>query len=308
MYPSFYDRNVCTELFLPRYELIAQEANKAQLQDVVSNDALFVIDAQIGFCLPGASLYVPGAEQDVVRLCDFIYRNHHNITRIFCSLDTHYAYQIFHASYWRNQAGENPSPYSIISYDDVLQNKWQPTANKDLALAYLKQLEESKKYQLCIWPYHTLMGSVEHALHPLLSESVFYQAMVSGTQPKFITKGENALTENYSVFAPEVKTLHYEKKSLQVGTFNRKLAETLLLYDRIFIAGEASSHCVQATVRDILSVVKEINPTLASKFYLLKDCMSPVPALPEIDFPALAETFLQEFATNGMNLVKSTDF
>lgn len=308
MYPTFYDKNACTELFLPRYELIAQEASKVQSQSSVSNDALFVIDAQIGFCLPGASLYVPGAEQDIARLCEFIYRNHHNIARIFCSLDTHYVYQIFHASYWRNKAGENPSPYSIISYEDVVQKKWLPTVNKEWVLDYLRQLEEREKYQLCIWPYHTLMGSVDHALHPLLSESVFYQAMVRGTQPKFITKGENALTENYSVFAPEVKTLYYEKNNLQVGTFNRKLAKNLLSYDRIFIAGEASSHCVQATVRDILSVVKDINPALASKFYLLKDCMSPVPALPEIDFPELAEAFLQGFATNGMNLVKSTDF
>ncbi|HIU63610.1 MAG TPA: nicotinamidase [Candidatus Avacidaminococcus intestinavium] len=308
MYPNFYKQEAAAQLFLPRYELIAQEVVAAKRQGDLGRDALFIIDAQVGFCMPGANLYVPGAENDVARLCEFIYRNKQSLAKVICSLDTHYVYQIFHSAYWRNEKGEMPEPYTIITYEDVIENKWQPIANRELALDYLRQLEEASKYQLCIWPYHTMLGSVDHALQPILSESVFYQALFSNSPTEFILKGEEVLTENYSVCAPEVTVLHQQDKKIAVGEFNMALVEKLLKYDRVFIAGEASSHCVKATVEDILAVIKKTDPRAASKLYLLADCMSPVPALPGADFPQMAEEALQKFAKTGVHVVCSKEF
>jgi nicotinamidase/pyrazinamidase len=74
----------------------------------------------------------------------------------------------------------------------------------------------------------------------------------------------------------------------------------------IDLAGEASSHCVLKTVKQIAGNVGVQHLT---KFHLLHDCMSPVPALPGgPDFPRIAEAFLQDMKSRGMTITTSTDF
>ena len=40
------------------------------------------------------------------------------------------------------------------------------------ALAYVRALDESGRYALCIWPYHCLIGSEGHAVKPALFEAL----------------------------------------------------------------------------------------------------------------------------------------
>lgn len=76
----FY-REKSEQIFLPRYTEIATKAKRYRQESLNSantkaeNTALFVIDAQIGFCNPQASMFVPGAVKDMSRLCKFIYDN-----------------------------------------------------------------------------------------------------------------------------------------------------------------------------------------------------------------------------------------
>src|SRR5690606_9857924 len=77
---------------------------------------LLLIDVQNTFCLPEFELYVrgrsgTGAVDDNRRLADFIYRNLGRITRIVATLDTHQAFQIFHAVFLVDERGEHPAPY-----------------------------------------------------------------------------------------------------------------------------------------------------------------------------------------------------
>src|SRR6266540_3865804 len=58
---------------------------------------LVAVDVQNTFCTPGFELVVPGAVDDNRRLCDFVYRNLGQITKVVASLDTHQATQVFHA-------------------------------------------------------------------------------------------------------------------------------------------------------------------------------------------------------------------
>ena len=117
------------------------------------------------------------------------------------------------------------------------------------------------------------------------------------------------LTENYSVFSPEIKTLYKDDNkngSLSVGKFDMNLFYKLMNHDKIFIAGEASSHCVKSTIEDLLQMINEINPAFVDKIYILEDCMSPVPAIPNvIDFPAIAQEGLNRFKEAGMHVIKS---
>ena len=92
----------------------------------------------------------------------------------------------------------------------------------------------------------------------------------------FETKGESPLTENYSVLSPEVEQI----RSRKVGRFNRSFFNKLLSYDRIYVFGQAKSHCVLSTLQDLLEQIKTIDKKLLKKVWILEDAMSPVLLLP----------------------------
>jgi len=70
--------------------------------------------------------------------------------------------------------------------------------------------------------------------------------------------------------------------------------------ETIFIAGEALSHCVANTVRDMASYMGKRH---VKNFVLLKDCTSSVSG-----FEHFGEAFIDELTSLGMRLENSTDF
>jgi len=313
--PSFYNENDVTKLYTPRYDEIMSEAAefiKNYNIQAASHDrkkvAMFGIDAQIGFCTPGASLYVPGADKDVNRAIQFIYENIDKITELHYSLDTHYAYQVFHPTFWVDSEGNHPSAYTIITYDDIKNGKWMPSVHPVYVEDYVKQLESQGKYSLCIWPFHTMLGSIDHALVPALFEASLFHSIVRKVPVRFETKGQHALTENYSVMAPEVKQLlKNTDKELNVGQYNTKFFKALMNNDIVIIWGEAASHCVKYTIEDLINQIKTVDPSLIDKIVVFKDCMSPV-IHPVIDFVSITENALKSFEQEGIKVINSTDF
>ena len=310
-YPNFYDEGLSSSIYLPRYQKIAKEAEQYKIplsNTTIQRNALLVIDAQIGFCMKGASLYVPNAERDVSRICEFIYRNMGNLSTLFFSLDTHYTYQIFYPSFWIDENKKHPKPFTIITYQDILDGKWIPVMQQEYAVSYVMQLEATGKYNLCIWDYHTMMGSIDHSLVSILSETAFFHSLVKNKATEFVLKGEHMMTESYSAFSPEVKIISKEHGKQNVGCFDSNLFYKLMDYDKVFIAGEASSHCVKSTIEDLLDKIKEVNAKLVDKIYILEDCMSPVPAIPNVvDFPAIAQQALNSFKEAGVHVIKGTE-
>lgn len=313
--PNYYNATEVDKLFLPRYDQIIQEAVEFRKKNSISaagtdrkRVTMFGIDAQVGFCTPGASLYVPGAEKDVARAIDFIYGNIDKITELHFSLDTHYAFQIFHPTFWVNNEGNHPEAYTIITLDDIRSGKWMPSTHPMHAEDYVKQLETQGKYDLCIWPFHTMLGALDHALVPALFEAALFHTIIRKVSTKFETKGQNPLTENYSVMAPEVKQLlQGTKDEITVGQFNTKFFRALMNNDQVIIWGEAASHCVKATIEDLITQIQHVDPSLINKIVIFKDCMSPV-IHPVVDFPALAQKALDDFEKAGVKVVNSTDF
>ncbi|HIK46747.1 MAG TPA: isochorismatase [Leptolyngbyaceae cyanobacterium M65_K2018_010] len=283
--------------------------------------ALLLIDVQNTFCLPDFELFVGGrsgrgAVEDNVRLCEFIYRNLGQITTIIPTLDTHTAMQIFHAEFWVDSAGENPPPMTLIHYDDVVQGKWRvnpaiapslrPSAYPELqeyALHYTKTLDERGKYPLTIWPYHSMLGGIGHALVAAVEEACFFHALARHSPTRFEIKGSHPLTENYSVLSPEVTQDNTGRPMAQP---NRPLIQALLEFDGLIVAGQAKSHCVAWTVADLLTAIQAQDPTLAQKVYLLEDCTSPVVVPGVVDFTDPANETFQRFAEAGMHRVQST--
>ena len=142
------------------FTMAEQERFPASVDDSPKR-LLLAIDVQKDF-IEGGALAVPGSIGDVERMTRFIYNNMGGISRIMCSLDTHIAHQIFHPCWWVNSAGDHPAPYTVITYDDVVANRWRPVIGDPRdSIQYLKELEkvDAGKKQLCIWPYHCIKGT-----------------------------------------------------------------------------------------------------------------------------------------------------
>jgi nicotinamidase-related amidase len=284
---------------------------------------LLAIDVQNTFCISDFELFVAGrsgmgAVEDNTRLCQFIYRNLGQITAIFPTMDTHTAIQIFHPIFWINAAGEHPVPAATtITLEDVQQGRWQVNpaiahslTNNDYeslqrhALHYTHHLTAAGKYPLTIWPYHSMLGGIGHALVSAVEEAIFFHCIARHSQTQFEVKGSNPLTENYSVLRPEVTR---GARGEAIAQKNTPLIQKLLDFDKVLIAGQAKSHCVAWTIDDLLTEIQAIDPGLARKVYLLEDCTSPVVVPGVVDFTEQANGAFQRFADAGMQVVKSTD-
>lgn len=71
------------------------------------------------------SLGVPGSKGDVQRLTQWIYDNINKLSHVICSLDSHSISQIFHADWWMDTNGHPPTPFTIITYQNVIDGKWK---------------------------------------------------------------------------------------------------------------------------------------------------------------------------------------
>jgi nicotinamidase-related amidase len=325
--PEFYHADRVAAVWRVPYQERAEQARlwaKAHQITAAAQDqlriGLLLIDVQNTFCLPEFELYVggpsgQGAVTDNQRLCEFIYRNLGQITEIVATMDTHTVSQIFHPSFWVDAAGNAPQPATMIGEADLDAGQWrvnpamadrlqQPYPHlQAYALHYVRQLQQSGKYPLTIWPYHAMLGGVGHALVAAVEEACFFHSMVRSTQTRIELKGGNPLTENYSVLSPEVLV---DDTGAPIARKNLALIQSLLEFDRIIVAGQAKSHCVAWTVADLLAEISQQNPALAQKVYLLEDCTSPVVIPGVVDFSEAANAAFTRFQAAGMHLVKST--
>jgi hypothetical protein len=237
---------------------------------------LLAIDIQNDFMEGIGSLPVPGSKGDVERLTKWIYSNIDTLTQIVCSLDTHSNSQIFHPCWWMDNNCNNPEPYTIITYNDLLTGMWTPVPEDKeptykLSSEYLKALEEAGKKQLCIWPYHCLTGSYGAELEAEFAKMVRFHSSARKSTPILLQKGKNRYSEMYGIIKPEYNPDNY---------INRDILDLIEQYDEIYIAGEAASHCVLESVSQIAEYFAD-RPEITDRITILKDCMSPIPGFEE---------------------------
>jgi len=326
--PDFYSGEKVKEIWnVPYQERAVQAKNwaqKYQIQPAYMDKqkiALFIIDAQNSFCIPGFELFVAGrsglgAVDDNRRLCEFIYRNLGSLTQIIATLDTHTAMQIFHPIFIVDRQGQHPAPHTTISYDDLKSSRWgfNPEISKTLGISnefgqqhllhYAEKLSQNGKYDLTIWPYHVMQGSIGNALVASVEEAIFFHTICRSQQAHLMPKGDNPFTEHYSAIGPEVRT---DPQGQILAKKNQEFVKMLKMHDAIVIAGQAKSHCVAWTVADLLDEIQKNDPTLADKVYLLEDCTSPVVVPGIVDYTEQANMAFKRFSQAGMHIVRSTD-
>ncbi len=327
--PPHFDAAKVGEVWRVPYQARATEAEdwvkKHTIQPATEDKnriCLLLIDVQNTFCIPDFELFVSGASgmgavDDNVRLCEFIYQNLGLITQIAPTMDTHTAMQIFHPVFWINETGEHPIPAATsITPEDIQQGRWKvnPAIANSLsggnysilekhAMHYVKQLSGAGKYPLTIWPYHSMLGGIGHALVSAVDEALFFHCIARNSQTRYEIKGNNPLTENYSILRAEVLE---GVDGSPIAQKNSKLIQALLEFDAVIIAGQAKSHCVAWTIADLLTEIQAKDAGLTNKVYLLEDCTSPVVVPGVVDYTEQAEEAFRRFAAAGMHLVKST--
>lgn len=276
---------------------------------------LLVIDPQNDFCdLPdnyrpldpasrqprAPALPVPGAHQDMLRLAGLINRGRAGLTTISVTLDSHHRFDIAHPTFWTAGDGAPVPPYTPITAAAVRAGRYVPRhpAALPLALNYLDQLEAAGRYTLMVWPVHCEIGTWGNNVHDdvRLAYSQWEEASL-GIVAK-LAKGSNPWTEHYSAVMAEVP--YADDPDTQ---FNTKFVTTLAEADKIYIAGEAGSHCVKATVEHIADYFAEHHGAGSlSKLALVTDCISPVTS-----FAPQYQDFLKAMSARGVQLMRSTD-
>jgi nicotinamidase-related amidase len=302
-FPDFYHPEKVGTLYVPQTADMISRGRAAGLSHA-SRDRrrviLLLVDPQVDFIHTDGSLSVPGAVEDTRRTIAWIFRHLESLTSIAASLDSHIPTQIFYSTWWSDAAGGHPAPFTAITSADVDQQHWRPVFERQWSLTYVHALETSAKKALMIWPYHTMIGTPGHTITPALYEAIAYHSSARQSRPTFLHKGSIPKTEHYSILEPEVKVPDHPQGELNTE-FLRMLAE----YDLIYVAGQAKSHCVLETITSVMRYYAN-QPEEIAKWRILTDCMSSV-AHPTLDFEAMANATLADYAKRGLRLVTSAD-
>ncbi len=265
----------------------------------MKKNALLIIDPQNDFCNPGdrngnnkGSLYVNGAAEDMQRLSVWIEKHSKELDFIGMTIDSHQPNDISHPQFWMDKNGNYPASFTQITSKDVETGVWIPRFDPQRCLNYLKELETQGEYPHVIWPMHCIIGSEGAAVYkPLLNAIVkwtekgrFYQTVAKGTFP---------FTEHFGAFRANIPDASRPETQLNHG-----LIKTLEAYQNVYLAGEAKSHCVANSLKQVLDEA----PGLAPKFLVITDAMSNVTG-----FETLGDPIYEKARQMGVRFTTTKD-
>ena len=257
-----------------------------------------IIDPQNDFSdSSDAALPVTGAGADAERLAHLLERLCDRIDNIHVTLDTHQLVDIAHPLFWVDAAGQSPSPFTQIGISDIENGIWRTfdPRSQQRARTYIQALHDNGRYQLTIWPPHCLVGTRGHNVMPVVAKALRAWEQTRFSRVNYVNKGQNPWTEHYSAVKADVPDP--DDPSTQI---NRRLIEVLEKADMVALSGQALSHCVANTVRDIADA---FSPENIHKLVLIEDTCSSVPG-----FEALGQRFVTDMQKRGMRTVKAADF
>lgn len=257
---------------------------------------LLLIDPQNDFIADGAPLKVPGAIEDAKRVAEAISMNAKRIDQIVVTLDTHQRMHIAHPTFWKAPDGSHPKPFTEITLTDVRKGDWLPVVEAfyGWSLTYLMELEKENRFKLTIWPEHCLVGTKGHAVVDSIAAALHDWEHQRASAVDYLLKGNNALTEHYSCFKAEVP-----RPDDPLTNLNAKLVTMLDSFDEIIVAGQALSHCVNYSMRDLVS---NLSPDSRQKIILLRNGCSSIPG-----YEKVAEEFLSDMAKAGVQFMLTSE-
>jgi nicotinamidase/pyrazinamidase len=256
------------------------------------DNLLLIIDAQNDFCQPNGSLYVQGAENDTQRLANFIKENTEYLDQIALTQDLHQVIDISHPAFWKDKMGNLPDPFTILKYEDLEQGTWIPRFSEKEALEYIKNLEIQGEFPHVIWPEHCIAGSWGSAITDEIMDAVKDWAR-KGHYFRIYQKGMNPLTEHFGALRANLP-IQEDPNTL----INKDLKDTLINATQVLIAGQAKSHCVANTIKQMNELEGIIQKTV-----FLEDTSSNVTG-----FETLADPIYAHAIKSGLTISTTTTF
>lgn len=275
------------------------------------NFHLLVIDPQNDFCdLPASycpadplaarsiapALPVTGAHADMLNVAELVNRGRGGWSGMSVTIDSHHRLDIAHPTFWTDGEKREVRPFTQITAAAVRAARYLPRDPSALprVLAYLDTLEAAGRYTLMVWPVHCEMGTWGHDVHADVQAAFNgWEAGAPGIVNR-VVKGTNPWTEHYSAILAEVPDDDDESTQL-----NSRFIDLLSGADRVFITGEAASHCVKATTEHL---VDNFDPRHLAKLVLLTDCMSAVTG-----FEGQQQAFIDGMSARGLQIAKAAD-
>ena len=294
---------------------LALQENVKQANEDASRVLVVGIDWQNDFVLPDASavapgepygsLSVPGAKGDIERFTRFIYNNFEKITRVLLSVDTHYPHQIFFRTMWID-ANNNPvAPYTMITTKSIKDGTYRFVGGNPIeAMKCVDYLEKNSKGGVFIWPDHCLIGTTGWNIETQIMQMVTFHSAARNVREILGFKGMDTYSEMYGILEPEYNPTGMTAKNIldAIASFDQATGDLKApKWEKIFIGGEAGSHCLLESTDQILKRVKN-NPDLIEHVYVLEDCTSAVAGYEQ----QMKDAF-DRFKSLGANIVKSTD-
>jgi nicotinamidase-related amidase len=262
---------------------------------------------------PG-SLCVDGGQADMDRLATFIGDVGPKLDEIHVTMDSHHDLDISHGAWFRDENGDPAPVFSVVTWDDgegcFLATSTDPATGTVIATrklwtrkqglhkhtkAYLQALSVGGRYPHVIWPSHCLIGTAGNNVYPSVSEALSQWALKQAKWVKWVAKGSNPGTEHFSAVKAEVPQPNDPSTQVNTG-----FIQTLERADLIFLTGQALSHCVANTGRDIVAGFSD--PAYTKKIVLLTDTTSNVTG-----FDALGDQFIADMQGQGMRVMTCAD-
>jgi nicotinamidase-related amidase len=283
---------------------------------------LVLIDPQNSFCkvVPASEqqlrhdgeLCVSGAWDDMERVAGVIDRLRGKLNDIHVTLDSHHHLHVAHPCWYKDSSGNQPLPFTIMREENgsIVGSRFDSNGNQHdvgeytcfkpsvhkRTLDYLRTLSANNRYPHCIWPPHCLIGTQGHNVVPHVYEALLNWEKENFAAVDFVTKGSNFFVEHFSAVKAEV--VDPEDPSTQLNT---DFINTLMEADEVIFAGEAGSHCLANTVRDIADSFKD--DSFIKKCVLLTDGTSPVPG-----FESYQQKFISDMTARGMKTSTCADY
>lgn len=269
-------------------------------------DALLLIDAQVTFMdAPLAQieeLAVPGSSASAMRTAAVLDQARDAIVAVVATFDSHSNYGIERPGFWIDANGALVPAWTQIALSDMREGRYRTAdpEQDEYARRYLEALgKRGPNEKLMVWPVHGVLGTPGHALAEPIAQAVARWEVMQRRAAVRVLKGTCPLTEHYGAFEAEVPL-----DSAPETHFNQALGASIsnLLATtggRLLVAGQASSHCVPATLYQLARYAPGIRTRIAA----LKDCMNPVPG-----FEADEADFFEWVTAGGGEVITANEY
>ena len=250
----------------------------------------------------------------------------HKINKIHATLDSHHRKDGAHNISWKNgNTGQVADPFTIVTYDDVMAQRYVPTFRMGVwegqavpalewAKKYTKALDDRGRNPLCLWPPHCLIGSWGQQVYKPLMDAYNRWCDRTGGWINWVSKGQWVWTEHYSAIIADVPDSTRRETQM-----NAELVNDASGADIIAWLGWAGSHCLRWTAKDAVDFFEPSDDEKAAgasnefvkKSVFFEDAAAPVvspdPAATTM-FKQWQEEFLNEMKNRGAQITTTDKF